>query len=151
MKERFECLFRPFWHVFAINKADRVQALKAYRQSRGIAPLLLHLGARWRWMVNTTPQPLYPRNPLNMKLRSPQNDLDVVENRTISYPVGIPTAHSSPSANLQDHLRTIENWAQKWRLKINETKSSHIAFTLRRGHCPPVYINQTVVPQASHL
>jgi hypothetical protein len=31
---------------------------------------------------------------------------------------------------------------------INGTKSTHITFTLRRGHCPPVYINQTVVPQA---
>jgi hypothetical protein len=30
---------------------------------------------------------------------------------------------------------------------MNETKSSHISFTLRRGHCPPVYTNQTVVPQ----
>jgi hypothetical protein len=48
----------------------------------------------------------------------------------------------------QDHLRFIENWTRKWRLKINETKSSHIMFTLRRGHCPPVYINRTVIPLA---
>ena len=34
------------------------------------------------------------------------------------------------------------------KVKINETKSSHTTFTLRRGHCPPAYINQTVVPQA---
>jgi hypothetical protein len=61
------------------------------------------------------------------------------------------TTHPDPtlaSTNLQDQLRIIENWTRKWRLKINETKSSHITFTLRRGHCPPVYINQTVVPQA---
>ena len=59
------------------------------------------------------------------------------------------TTHPDPtlaSAILQDHLRTIENWTRKWILKINETESSHITFTLRRGHCPPVYINQTVVP-----
>ena len=35
-----------------------------------------------------------------------------------------------------------------WRLKINETKSSHITFNLRRGHCRPVHINQTAVPHA---
>jgi len=63
----------------------------------------------------------------------------------------ITTTHLDPalaSASLQDHLRTVENWTRMWRQKINETKSSHITFTLRRGHCPPVYINQTVVPQA---
>jgi len=27
-----------------------------------------------------------------------------------------------------------------------ETKSSHITFTLRKGQCPPVCINQTVIP-----
>ena len=29
----------------------------------------------------------------------------------------------------------------------HETKSTHITFTLRKGQCPPVCINQTVVPQ----
>ena len=27
-------------------------------------------------------------------------------------------------------------------------KSSHITFSLRQGQCPPVYINQTIVPHA---
>ena len=31
--------------------------MKAQRRSRGIALF----GARWRWMVNATPRPLYPR------------------------------------------------------------------------------------------
>jgi hypothetical protein len=31
-------------------------------------------------------------------------------------------------------------------MKVNETKSSHITFTLRKGQCPPVCINQTVIP-----
>ena len=70
---------------------------------------------------------------------------------TFADDTAIFTTHPDPtlaSANLQDHLRSIENWTGKWRLKINKTKSSHITFTLRRGHCPPVYINQTVVPHA---
>jgi len=28
--------------------------MKAYRGNRGIAPLVLNLGARWRWVVNLT-------------------------------------------------------------------------------------------------
>jgi hypothetical protein len=33
----------------------------AYRGSRGIALLILNLGARWWWVVSTTHRPLYPR------------------------------------------------------------------------------------------
>jgi len=36
------------------------QATKAQRGTRGIA-LLFNLGARWGWVVNATPRPLYPR------------------------------------------------------------------------------------------
>jgi hypothetical protein len=34
--------------------------MTAQRGSRGLALLLLNLGARWRWVANTTPWPLYP-------------------------------------------------------------------------------------------
>jgi hypothetical protein len=31
-----------------------VYAMMTYTGSKGIAPLILNLGARWRWMVNFT-------------------------------------------------------------------------------------------------
>jgi hypothetical protein len=31
------------------------------RGNKGIALLILNLGARWRWVVNATSRPLYPR------------------------------------------------------------------------------------------
>jgi hypothetical protein len=34
--------------------------MKAYWGSRNIAPCILDLGSRWRWMVSFTPRPLYP-------------------------------------------------------------------------------------------
>ena len=34
------------------------------------------------------------------------------------------------SANLQEHLLEIINWTRKWKLKINESKSSHMSFAL---------------------
>jgi hypothetical protein len=37
------------------------QATNAMRGSRGIALLILDLGARRGWVVSTTPRPLYPR------------------------------------------------------------------------------------------
>jgi hypothetical protein len=58
--------------------------------------------------------------------------------------------HSNPttaSMNIQAHLRKIEHWTRKWRLKINETISAHITFTLRKKTCPPVHISQTIIPQ----
>ena len=43
--------------------------MKADRKSRGVAPLFLNLGTRWRSVVNFTPQPLCrrkePRYPLS--------------------------------------------------------------------------------------
>jgi hypothetical protein len=78
----------------------------------------------------------------------PQSDTTILS--TFADHTAIFTTHTDPvlsSANLQDHLHRVERLVRKWRLKINETKSSHITFILRRGHCPPVYINQTVVPQ----
>jgi hypothetical protein len=37
--------------------------------------------------------------------------------------------------------------SKKWNINVNESKSSYIMFTLRKGHCPAVKINQTVIPQ----
>jgi hypothetical protein len=42
----------------------------------------------------------------------------------------------------------MEIWFRKWKMKINEKKSSHITFSLRQRQCPPFYINQTIVPHA---
>jgi hypothetical protein len=36
-------------------------AMKAYVGNGGIAPRILDLGTRWRWVISFTPQPLYPQ------------------------------------------------------------------------------------------
>jgi hypothetical protein len=56
----------------------KYHAMKTYWGSGGIAPRILDLGTRWRWMVSFTPRPLYPqgKNPwytLNRRLGEPQN------------------------------------------------------------------------------
>ena len=82
----------------------------------------------------------------------PQSDKTILS--TFADDTAILTTHPNPtlaSANLQGHLRNTETWTRQWRLKINDTKSSHITSTLRRGHCPPVYINQTAVPQSEKV
>jgi hypothetical protein len=73
---------------------------------------------------------------------------------TFADNTAIFATHSDPttaSRNLQEHLLTIQNWLQKWKINVNETKSSHITFTLRKDNCPEIRINQTVLPQVESV
>jgi len=42
------------------------------------------------------------------------------------------------SQHLQNHLNLLADWYSKWRIKINDEKSSHITFTLKQSTVPPV-------------
>jgi len=59
--------------------------------------------------------------------------------------------HTTASRNLQEQLNTVENRVKKWKIKVNETKSSHINFTHRKNKCPEISINQTVLPQVESV
>jgi hypothetical protein len=53
-------------------------AMKVYLRSRGIAPHILKLGTRWRWVVSITPRPLYSQGkslwyPVDRRLGRPQS------------------------------------------------------------------------------
>jgi len=66
----------------------------------------------------------------------------------------IMSIHENPdlaSASLQLHLDLMTDWYKKWRVKINSTKSVHITFTLKQGHCPNVFINNTPIPRSDRL
>lgn len=52
------------------------------------------------------------------------------------------------SNRLQRGLNEIQTWQKKWRLKTNETKSTHVTFTMRRATCPPVTFNNNQLPQS---
>jgi hypothetical protein len=73
---------------------------------------------------------------------------------TFADDTAIFETHEDPtiaSLNLQQHISSIEKWLQNWKTKVNESKSSHKTFTLRKGHCPAVSINQTIIPQAESI
>jgi hypothetical protein len=74
----------------------------------------------------------------------PQSDTTILS--TFANDTAVFTTHPDPtlaSANLQDQLRTVENWTRKWRLKINKAKCSHITFIFPRRHCPPPQCTST--------
>lgn len=52
---------------------------------------------------------------------------------------------------LQDYLNTLSNWLKHWRIKANESKSTHVTFTLNHGSCPPVQMNQVELPQENEV
>jgi len=69
---------------------------------------------------------------------------------TFADDTAIFATHEDPtiaSLNLQEHLHKIKKWLKKWKIKVNESKSSQITFTLQKGYCPAVNINQTIIPQ----
>ena len=73
---------------------------------------------------------------------------------TFADDTAILSCHTNPitaTANLQTHLRSIENWTQKWRLKINEAKYTHVTFTLRWGNSPQLYFHHNNIPQADSI
>lgn len=61
----------------------------------------------------------------------------------------IISTHENPliaSNMLQYHLTQIESWCKNWRVKINESKSCHITFTLKQGLCPQITFNNIQIP-----
>lgn len=50
---------------------------------------------------------------------------------------------------LQRSINQIVDWTKRWRIKLNESKSQHINFTLKKETPLSVTINQQVVPYAN--
>jgi len=47
---------------------------------------------------------------------------------------------------LQNHLNLIRLWSNRWKIKINEAKSSFVTFSLRPGDCLSVLFNNNQIP-----
>lgn len=62
-------------------------------------------------------------------------------------------AHENPdeASKIQESLNKIEEWTARWRIKVNEAKSAHVTFILRRETCPSVKINRNEIPQCDEV
>lgn len=85
------------------------------------------------------------------------SDLPTTINTTIATfadDTAILASHPDPiiaSSHLQTHLNNIQPWLNKWRIKVNEAKSVHVTFTMRKGSCPAVQLNNCLLPQADDV
>ena len=57
----------------------------------------------------------------------------------------------SASHQLQEELDTLQKWLHKWRIHVNETKSTHITFTNKKITCPPVSLNSKTIPNSNSV
>ena len=55
------------------------------------------------------------------------------------------------SRTLQDHISAIQTWCRRWLVRVNGAKSSHLTFTLRHQHCPPVLFKYIPIPTSSQV
>jgi hypothetical protein len=52
---------------------------------------------------------------------------------------------------LQATNSKIDDWAKKWRIKINQRKSTHITFILHKQTCPTVQVGNVDLPQKNEV
>jgi hypothetical protein len=96
-------------------KVTLKQAYRTQRRSSCIVLLYFNLGTRWGWVVNTTPQALYPRNgpgPIIQEARCTLSRSERV--RKNSLPLGFDPRNVQPIASrysdyAQDRLETNVN------------------------------------------
>jgi hypothetical protein len=55
------------------------------------------------------------------------------------------------SMKLQPTINKTDAWAKKWTIKINQSKSTHITFTLRNQTCPTVQMGNVDLPQENEV
>ena len=70
-RELLTLWMRHWEHIFPLlnnGSVVAVHVMNAYRRSRGIAPLILNLGTRGIWVVNSTLPSLYYQYPSNRRL-----------------------------------------------------------------------------------
>lgn len=63
-------------------------------------------------------------------------------------------SHENPiiaSHLLQSELDELSEWLINWRVKVNENKSTHVTFTTRHDTCPPVSLNNVLIPQSDEV
>ena len=76
LASRRKTMTHPLYLLYEKVHFTLEQTMKAQRGSRGMLYSFLNLGARWVWVVNATPRPLYPqeltRKPLYRRLGETQ-------------------------------------------------------------------------------
>ena len=77
-----------------------------------------------------------------------------VKTATFADDTSIMASHVNPeiaTSKIQENLDEVQMWLKKLRIKVNEKKSIHVTFTLRKETCPPVKLNGQLIPQSDSV
>jgi len=55
------------------------------------------------------------------------------------------TYPQTASVTLLSRLDTTDTWLKRWNIMVNLDKSNHCTFALRRGDCPPVTLDDSII------
>lgn len=58
------------------------------------------------------------------------------------------TSASEASNLIQEQIDKLQTWLNYWNIKVNENKSTHVVFSLRRGDLPSVYMYGSQIPNS---
>ncbi|KAI5742412.1 hypothetical protein M8J77_007001 [Diaphorina citri] len=73
---------------------------------------------------------------------------------TFADDTAILSKHHDPttaSNNLQLYLNELQKWLNTWRIHVNESKSVHMTVTTKVATCPPVALNNQLIPQNDNV
>ena len=79
-------------------------------------------------------------------------DLPTTDHTTIATfadDTGLLAVHTDPivaSQRLQHHLNILQARFDTWKIKVNQAKSIHVTFITKRTLCPPVAMNNVLIP-----
>jgi hypothetical protein len=76
--------------------------------------------------------------------------LTIIHVATFADDTAILAAHEEPaiaSLKIQNNVNEINEWTKKWRIKVNQNKSTHISFVLLNQTCPKVQMGNVPLPQ----
>jgi hypothetical protein len=65
---------------------------------------------------------------------------------TVTFPTRICARTSTATDNIFIDSSKYQEWSDKWKIKINQKKSSQITFTTKCTSCSPVTINNIQIP-----
>ena len=150
--------FDRAWHPGLLYKIKKkhlptfFQLLKSYLSNRQFRTRLIGKASALFPIKSGVPQGSVLGQMLYLLFTSDLPQAPNVTIGTFSDDTVILTYHNDvlhASSCLQEYLNTLQSWLQTWKIKINESKSTYLTFTLRNEPSPPIYLNNAEIPPAT--
>jgi hypothetical protein len=152
--------FDKVWHLGLLHKIKKFlpiqyfKLLKSYLSEREFAVKMNNALSNQRLIQSGVPQGSVLGPFLYVLYTSDIPTTEGTQISTFADDTAIFATNDDPvtaSTQLQKHLNLLERWFHRWKIKVNESKSAHVTFTLRKGQCPPIYLNQIPFRQQDNV